>query len=89
MDTQMERAALVERIVGSLPETERPALRGRIEAALDQQGNEAGALRYLLDLDIFMTLPGPAFMYSRGIAETLRVGEDIFELAYTLRKARD
>jgi hypothetical protein len=85
----MERGALLNRIVDSLPAQERPALRERIEAALAEQDSGAGELRFLKDLDIFMSLPGPAFMYSRGIAETLRVGEDIFELAYVLRRAKE
>lgn len=87
-ETAMEREALLNRIVDSLREDARPALRARIEAALAEQDSGAGELRFLKDLDIFMSLPGPAFMYSRGIAETLRVGEDIFELAYVLRRAR-
>lgn len=86
--TAMERAALLSRIVDSLREDERPALRERIGNALAEQDSSAAELRFLKDLDIFMSLPGPAFMYSRGIAETLRVGEDIFELAYVLRRAR-
>lgn len=88
-ETAMEREALLNRIVDSLPEAQRPALRERIMAALAEQDSAAGELRFLKDLDIFMALPGPAFMYSRGIAETLRVGEDIFELAYVLRRARE
>lgn len=87
-EAAMERETLLSRIVDSLREDERPALRERIRAALAEQDNDAGELRFLKDLDIFMSLPGPAFMYSRGIAETLRVGEDIFELAYVLRRAQ-
>ena len=49
--------------------------------------DETGALRFLQDLDIFVNMRGPEFMYSRGIAETLRVGEDIFELAYVMKQA--
>ena len=44
-------------------------------------------MRYLKDLDIFVSWRGADFMYSRGIAETLRVGEDIWELAYQFKKA--
>ncbi|HWR02578.1 MAG TPA: hypothetical protein VN419_01060 [Humidesulfovibrio sp.] len=88
-EAAMERETLLTRIVDSLREAERPALRERIESALAEQDSAASELRFLKDLDIFMALPGPAFMYSRGIAETLRVGEDIFELAYVLRRARE
>lgn len=86
----MEREALLNSLLDLLEERQRPALRARIEAALAEQaggGDDAKALRFLKDLDIFVHLRGTEFMYSRGIAETLRVGEDIFELAYAMKRA--
>jgi hypothetical protein len=75
-----------------LPEAARGGMRDRIEAALAGQRrgdaeDEARAMRFLQDLDIFVHISGPQFMYSRGIAETLRVGEEIFELAYAMKRA--
>ena len=88
----MEREALLTKLLDLLREDEREGLRLRIEAALAAQaqgdaGDEERAVRYLKDLDIFVNLRGADFMYSRGIAETLRVGEDIFELAYVMKRA--
>jgi hypothetical protein len=89
-----EYEALLARMLERVREDERPALRQRIrETAQGAEpvgagGDETGGLRFLQDLDIFLSMPGPDFMYSRGIAETLRVGEDIFELAYVLRRAQ-
>lgn len=88
----MTSETLLKNLLGLLPEAVRPELRGRIEAALAAQArgdgkDEARAMRYLKDLDIFVHVSGPQFMYSRGIAETLRVGEDIFELAYAMKRA--
>ncbi|NMC49608.1 MAG: hypothetical protein GYA47_09325 [Desulfovibrio sp.] len=84
--------ALLTRLVDLLREDERPALRERIETAMAEYTGKDGengpeALRFLQDLDIFVNMPGPDFMYSRGIAETLRVGEEIFELAYFMKRA--
>jgi hypothetical protein len=88
----MEHEALLTKMTDMLCEEERPALRKRIEntLALNSKGDdkdEARSLRYLQDLDIFLNMRGAEFMYSRGIAETLRVGEEIFELAYTMKRA--
>jgi hypothetical protein len=88
----MEHEALLAKLTDMLREDERPGLRKRIEGTLARhaQGDgqdEARALRYLQDLDIFVHLRGPDFIYSRGIAETLRVGEEIFELAYVMKRA--
>lgn len=84
-----ERAALMERVLAGISGAEREGFRRRVEAALAEEDSASGELRYLKDLDIFLSMAGPAFMYSRGIAETLRVGEAIFELAYALRQARE
>ena len=89
---QQECELLLNKMVDRLPEDKRPALRKRIEdAVLEQAGAEGPcgptAHRFLKDLDIFLNMRGPDFIYSRGIAESLRVGEDIFELAYVLKKA--
>jgi hypothetical protein len=96
----MEREALFVKLLDLLREDERPALRQKIEQAVDSQikgeggdgiagdaASEARALRFLQDLDIFINWRGPDFIYSRGIAESLRVGEDIFELAYQFKHA--
>jgi hypothetical protein len=82
----------LEQLLDLLPESARMEMRGRIETALAAQAkgdaeDEARTMRYLEDLDIFIHVSGPQFMYSRGIAETLRVGEDIFELAYVMKQA--
>ena len=74
----MEYEALLTKMTNMLHEEERPVLRKRIEDR---------SLRYLQDLDIFLHMRGAEFMYSRGIAETLRVGEEIFELAYAMKRA--
>ena len=84
---------LLNKLMSQLREDQQPALRQRIEGVLAsqpgvQQGDQACGLRFLQDLDIFVNMRGADFMYSRGIAETLRVGEDIFELAYVMRRAR-
>lgn len=89
----MEVESLLARMLGLLREEERPALHQRILAAMadharGQEGDEAQALRFLQDLDILVHWRGADFMYSRGIAETLRVGEDIFELAYAMKRAQ-
>jgi hypothetical protein len=83
---------LLAQLVDMAHEDARPALRRRIEAALGEQRGEYGkgetmAQRFLKDLNIYVNMPGKEFMYTRGIAETLRVGEDIFELAYAMKRA--
>jgi len=90
------------KLMEMLRDDKRPQLRQKIEAAMDEQrqlgiatangasaeaDGEARALRFLQDLDIFVSWRGADFMYSRGIAETLRVGEDIWELAYQFKHA--
>ncbi|MDR3640222.1 MAG: hypothetical protein P4L39_02755 [Humidesulfovibrio sp.] len=96
----MEREALLAKLMDLLREDERPVLRRKIDEALTEHMQGAGgdgsaadaesegrALRFLQDLDIFVNLRGPDFIYSRGIAESLRVGEEIFELAYVFKRA--
>jgi len=88
----MEHEALLTKMTNMLREEDRPALRKRIEDTLARnlKGDDkdaAQSLRYLQDLDIFLNMRGADFMYSRGIAETLRVGEEIFELAYAMKRA--
>ena len=88
----MEHEALLTKMTNMLREEERPALRKRIEDTLARNSkgdgkDDARSLSYLQDLDIFLNMRGAEFMYSRGIAETLRVGEEIFELAYTMKRA--
>lgn len=83
---------LLTQMVDLAHENARPELRSRIEAALAEQSGEYGtggtrAQRFLEDLNIYVHMSGKEFMYTRGIAETLRVGEDIFELAYALKRA--
>lgn len=89
MDKLFQCEAILERLMNRLHADARPALRPRIEAAMAEHETEDGrdALRFLQDLDIFVNMPGPDFIYSRGIAETLRVGEEIFELAYVMKQA--
>ncbi len=84
--------SLLASMLDLLREEERPALRQRIMKALSehsqgQDRDESQALRFLQDLDIFVHWRGADFMYARGIAETLRVGEDMFELAYAMKRA--
>ena len=88
----MEHEALLTKMTNMLREEERPTLRKRIEDTLARNSKGDGrdgarSLRYLQDLDIFLHMRGAEFMYSRGIAETLRVGEEIFELAYAMKRA--
>lgn len=85
---------LLNSLLDKLREDERPAFKRRIEEALAEHtavqpggGDGADALRFLQDLDIFVNMRGADFIYSRGIAETLRVGEEIFELAYVMKRA--
>lgn len=83
---------IMSKVVDMVREDRRPAVRRRIEDALAEQVGVEGpdgptALRFLKDLDIFVNMRGPDFIYSRGIAESLRVGEDIFELAYVIKHA--
>lgn len=90
-----ERIALTAKLMDMLREDKKAALREMIEAALAEHTKDAAseaeaeesALRFLKDLDIFVNWRGADFIYSRGIAETLRVGEDIFELAYKFKQA--
>ena len=88
----MENETLLTKMTNKLSEAERPALRKRIEDTLARYSkgdgtDEARNLRYLQDLDIFLNMRGADFMYARGIAESLRVGEEIFELAYVMKRA--
>ncbi|GAB6124681.1 hypothetical protein [Humidesulfovibrio idahonensis] len=91
----MERETLLAKLLDMLREDERPAMETKIAQALAEHTKgaanadeaEALSLRFLKDLDIFVNWRGADFMYSRGIAETLRVGEDIWELAYQFKKA--
>jgi hypothetical protein len=91
----MERIALLAKLLDMVREDQKAVMREKIEAALaehvkDTPGEaeaEERAVRFLKDLDIFVNWRGADFMYSRGIAETLRVGEDIFELAYQFKQA--
>jgi hypothetical protein len=83
---------IVSKLVDRVRTDRQAALRKRIEDAVVEQAGAEGpegptAHRFLLDLDLFVNMRGPEFIYSRGIAESLRVGEDIFELAYVLKKA--
>jgi len=90
----METEALLTKMTNMLREEERPALRNRIKDTLARNAkgddkDEARSLRFLQDLDIYLHMRGADFMYSRGIAETLRVGEEIFELAYAMKRAME
>ncbi|MBZ2173287.1 hypothetical protein K6142_14740 [Cupidesulfovibrio sp. SRB-5] len=89
-DPELER--VLQGLLAMLRDGERDRLRARIEAAVAAEArgeadDAARQLRFVQDLDILVHVHGPQFMYSRGIAETLRVGEDIVELAYDLQKA--
>jgi len=91
----MERETLLAKLLDMLRQDERPddgdedcPGPGRAHQGHRRQDEaEALSLRFLKDLDIFVNWRGADFMYSRGIAETLRVGEDIWELAYQFKKA--
>lgn len=88
----MENDALLNKLMDLVREDKRTGLRERIANTLNLirgsgADGEHQAARFLQDLDVYVHLSGPQFMYSRGIAETLRVGEDIFELAYAVKKA--
>lgn len=90
----MEYEALLNGILARVAEKERDRVRKRIDEALSGQARDDGKdperfLRYLQDLDILLNMRGPEFIYSRGIAESLRVGEDIFELAYAIHHAME
>lgn len=91
----MEKAeALLNGILVRVAEQERDRIRERIDEALAVQARGDGKdperfLRYLQDLEILLDMRGPEFIYSRGIAESLRVGEDIFELAYAIHHAME
>jgi len=93
MENKMQQCeVLMDKVIGQLREDQRDPMRKRIEnAVVEQVGDESPegptAQRFLRDLDIFINMRGPDFIYSRGIAESLRVGEDIFELAYVLKRA--
>ncbi|MBG0776381.1 MAG: hypothetical protein H0S85_08075 [Desulfovibrionaceae bacterium] len=87
-----ECTTLLDRLTDRLRENERTALRRRIEAAAAEHAGEEGphgpkALRFLQDLDIYVNMPGPDFIYSLGVSGCLRVGEDIFYLANDLKHA--
>ncbi len=85
---------LLNGILARVAEKERDRIRKRIDEALSGQARNDGKdpelfLRYLQDLDILVNMRGPEFIYSRGIAESLRVGEEIFELAYAIHHAME
>jgi len=86
-----QQETILTKMVDMLREEDRPVLRQRIEAAAAEAGDGGrdvpGALRFLKDLDIYVNMRGADFIYTRGIAESLRVGEDIFELAYAMKHA--
>lgn len=87
-EAQCER--LLSQLLEGLDGTQRETFCARIGATLAaSKGNASEQLRMLKDLDIYLSMPGPAFMYARGIAETLRVGEELFELVYCLRRGRE
>jgi len=91
----MEREELLAKLLNMLREDQKADMHAKIEAALAEEAAKAAtpeegetqAMRFLKDLDIFVSWRGPDFIYSRGIAETLRVGEDIWELAYQFKHA--
>jgi hypothetical protein len=71
--------ALLTRLVDLLREDERPRSVNASNSKAgtpEMRGKRPEALRFLQDLDIFVNMPCPDFMYSRGIADTLRVGEE-------------
>jgi hypothetical protein len=88
----MEHEVLLKDILARVAEKEQDRIRKRIDEALAVQARGDGKdperfLRFVQDLDILLNMRGPEFIYSRGIAESLRVGEDIFELAYVIHHA--
>jgi hypothetical protein len=88
----MERETLMAKLLDLVREGERSQMRRKIEEALaslplQEACQENAQASFLNDLRILSTWRGPDFIYSRGIAETLRVGEDIFELAYAMKRA--
>ena len=91
----MNREELLAKLLNLLQEDKKADLHAKIEAAMAEEAAKAAtpaegeerAMRFLKDLDIFVSWRGADFMYSRGIAETLRVGEDIWELAYQFKQA--
>uniref|UniRef100_A0A7C4RUL6 Uncharacterized protein n=1 Tax=Desulfatirhabdium butyrativorans TaxID=340467 RepID=A0A7C4RUL6_9BACT len=90
----MEHEALLNDILARVAEKERDRIRKRIDEALARQARGDGKdperlLRFVQDLDILLNMRGPEFIYSRGIAESLRVGEDMFELAYVIHHAME
>ena len=83
----MSHATLLENILELVPAERRQELRTRIEREMARQAVDVpGAARFLEDLYALANLRGPDFMYARGIAGSLRVSEEIFELAYALKQ---
>ncbi|MEW6261062.1 MAG: hypothetical protein AB1547_14305 [Thermodesulfobacteriota bacterium] len=90
----MEHEGLVNSILARVAEKEQDRIRKRINEALAGQARNDGKdperfMRYVQDLDILLNMRGPEFIYSRGIAESLRIGEEIFELAYAIHHAME
>lgn len=91
MSKSRERETKMAELLEQAREDQRARLRLQIEAALARQasagGDETAALTFLDDLGKLAQWRGAEFMYARGIAESLRVGEEIFELAYAIKRA--
>ena len=84
----MSQKTLLENLLGLVPAQRRQEIRTRIEREMARHaaGDDLRALRFLEDLDALARMRGPDFMYARGIAGSLRVNEEIFELAYAVQR---
>ncbi|MBF0480717.1 MAG: hypothetical protein HQK81_07565 [Desulfovibrionaceae bacterium] len=84
----MDQETALHDIVALVRGEHRQAVRELIEREIARlaAGDGPRALRFLEDLDFFVRMRGPDFIYSRGVAGSLRVSEDVFELAYAVRR---
>ena len=84
----MNKESLLESIVKLVKYEHQQGIRELIEREVElyASGIDSRALNFLEDLNFFVRMRGPDFMYSRGIAGSLQVSEDIFELAYAVKQ---
>jgi len=84
----VNQEALLEGIVALVRDEHRQGIRELIGRETERyaEGNASRALHFLEDLNFFVRMRGPDFIYSRGIAGSLRVSEEIFELAYAVKQ---
>lgn len=83
----MNQETLLDKLAGLVPLEHRAGIRDRIERETRRHaaGDASRARCFLEDLEFMVRMGGPDFMYTRGVAASLHVNEELFELAYAVR----